>query len=94
MKTVSLAAGLSVCFLFLTDFIVQARPTRPTDAQWWFQSPLPQSETQIIQIESPPQEPPLMQGEPNVAISPIPPHSTSFDPRQFPHDPCPPCGMG
>lgn len=95
MKKFSVTAGLTAFLLSLVSLVAQARPA---DNQWWFQSSTVEPEPAVSETkpETPSTQPTLV-----TEVEPVPetltpgmqPHAP-FDPRQLPHEPCPPCGMG
>ncbi|MGR3274791.1 hypothetical protein ACSYAD_06720 [Acaryochloris marina NIES-2412] len=96
MKKFSVTAGLTAFLLSLVSLAVQARPAA---TQWWFQSATvePEPEVSVTKPETPSTQPTLVtEAEPvPETLTPVmQPHGAPFDPRQLPHEPCPPCGMG
>ncbi|KAI9131657.1 hypothetical protein [Acaryochloris sp. CCMEE 5410] len=94
MKKFSVTAGLTAFLLSLVSLVAQARPAA---TQWWFQSAAePEPEVSETKPEPPTNQPTLV-----TEVEPVPEPLTPgmqthapFDPRQLPHEPCPPCGMG
>lgn len=94
MKKFSVTAGLTAFLLSLVSLAVQARPAAN---QWWFQSATvePKPVVSGTKPETPSTQPTLVTDEPvPETLKPAMQPHAPFDPRQLPHDPCPPCGMG